>query len=283
MLTREISGLTAYFDDSGSHTNSDVVLWNGVFGNAFQWQRLNELWAATLRSPSPGKEPLGRFHMADCYHGQGEFLGWSRTAREFLVHELVDIILKCGIYSNGAAIVRKDWDDLVKGDLRSALGDAEGYSLRMAFVRASKWARDVACQREIAFIFDRRPDREREGKRIFDLFDQFARIESSAADPSLIRFSDSYRVHPLQAADLLAWQQHRYVAEYVRSDGKSVVASSSELRRLSKGGRVTIGIARRSAIQNMVALEVGNEEKIARAAELIIATPQEFAARFGGP
>jgi hypothetical protein len=100
--------LTAYFDDSGSHADSDVVLWNGLFGNQHQWRFFGELWAAKLQAPSPGKDPLKRFHMYDCQYGEGEFLGWSRTAREFLIHELGGIILKCGLYSNGAAISRRD-------------------------------------------------------------------------------------------------------------------------------------------------------------------------------
>lgn len=77
--------LTAYFDDSGTHSDSDVVLWNGLFGHHYQWQYFDELWSAKLANPSPGKEPLRRFHMYDCERGDEEFLGWSRPACEFLV------------------------------------------------------------------------------------------------------------------------------------------------------------------------------------------------------
>jgi hypothetical protein len=65
--------LTAYFDDSGSHAGSDVVVWNGLFGNQYQWKLFDELWAAKLGAPSPGKNSLRRFHMYDCQHGEGEF------------------------------------------------------------------------------------------------------------------------------------------------------------------------------------------------------------------
>jgi hypothetical protein len=69
--------------------------------------------------------------MAPCQAGDGEFAGWSRTATDFLVHELGGIILKCGLWTDGVVIPRKDWDELITGDLRTALGDAEGYSLRI--------------------------------------------------------------------------------------------------------------------------------------------------------
>ena len=198
--------LTAYFDDSGTHPDSDVVLWYGLFGNNFQWAHFNKLWAAKLQKPSPGKPALSRFHMAHCQAGVGEFLGWGRTATDFLVHELGDIIIKCGLWSDGAVIPRKDWDELVTGDLRTALGDAEGYSLRIAFVRATEWASKRAGGSKIALVFDRRKEKEAEGKRIFQLFEHFAGIEPNAVKPISSAFSDATTILPLQAADMVAWE-----------------------------------------------------------------------------
>src|SRR6266508_867733 len=85
--------LTAHFDDSGTHDNSEVVVWAGLFGNEHQWKYFEELWRAKLAEPSPGKLPLSRFHMYDCQQLDGEFAGWNRTATDFLVHELGGIIL----------------------------------------------------------------------------------------------------------------------------------------------------------------------------------------------
>jgi hypothetical protein len=274
--------LTAYFDDSGTNPNSDVVLWSGLFGNRYQWAYFNELWAAKLKEPSPGKEPLKRFHMAQCNASDGEFLRWSRTATDFLVHELVDIIIKCGLHSDSAAISRKDWDDLVKGDLRTALGDAEGYSLRLAFVRASKWAQSMGAS-DLSFVFDRRPEREGEGEKIFRLFENFAKIEPTAVKPVSFEFSDSYQILPLQAADLIAWHQYQYAIEYLKAGGKMKGPSSRQFERLVKSGKVTQGIASQLAIKRMVAMEVGNEEKIARAAGLMTASWEEFDKQFNAP
>ena len=64
------------------------------------------------------------------------------------------------------------------GDLRTALGDAEGYSLRIAFVRATGWARKSAAADKITFVFDSRKEKEAEGKRIFQLFEHFSEIET---------------------------------------------------------------------------------------------------------
>jgi hypothetical protein len=112
---------------------------------------------------------------------------------------------------------------------------------------------------------------------------EFSKIEPNAVAPVSFKFADSYRILPLQGADLLAWEQYQYANEFLRSGGKSIVAKSKELQRLSRSGKVTLGIGLRSAIEKMVALEIGNEEKLARAAELITASPEEFSKNFNAP
>jgi hypothetical protein len=151
----------------------------------------------------------------------------------------------------------------------------------MAFVRASKWARDIGCQDKIAFVFDRRQEREKEGKRIYALFEHLAKIEPGAITPVSIDFANSYEELPLQAADLVAWEYYQHAREYLKL-GKPY-ASRKQLQRLWKGGRMKIGLATRSAIEKMVELEAGKEEKIGRAAELITIDDEEFARRLSAP
>jgi hypothetical protein len=62
----------------------------------------------------------------------------------------------------------------------------------------------------------------------------------------------------------------------MKAENKLMGSSNKQLQRLAKGGRVKQGIAIRSAIKKMIALEIGNERKVAQAAELITATPEEF-------
>jgi hypothetical protein len=169
--------LTAYFDDSGTHDGSDVVLWSGLFGNEHQWKLFNEMWAAKLAAPIDGRPPLKRFHMAECQSGGGAFLGWKRIETDLLVHELGGIIIQSGLYGNGLAVSRKHWDELMSGDIRRAFGDAEGYCLRICYVRSLIWARRHSSDPLIAYGFDRRPNREVENQRIFDVFRRYGENE----------------------------------------------------------------------------------------------------------
>jgi len=276
--------LTAYFDDSGTHPGSEVVLWYGLFGNNFQWDYFDKLWAAKLKEPSPGKVALARFHMAQCQAADGQFAGWSRTATDFLVYELGNIILRCGLWADGVVIPRKEWDELVTGDLRTALGNAEGYSLRIAFVRATQWVRKMGYDHKIAFVFDRRKEKEAEGKRIFQLFEHLAKIEPNAVKPISLNFSDSTSIRPLQAADMVAWEMYQYSLDYIKNSG-SPHAGRKQLRRLWQGKRIDLGFASRTAIEKMVALESGKakQEHLAKAAELLTISDEEFSRRLNEP
>lgn len=122
--------ITGYFDDSGTHDTSEIVLVGGLLGNQYQWQYFNELWASQLREPVPGKFALSRFHMTECQARRGEFDGWNTEQVEFLVRQLTDIIIRCGLWGYGCGVARDAWNDLVTGDDRDALGDAEGNCVR---------------------------------------------------------------------------------------------------------------------------------------------------------
>jgi hypothetical protein len=129
--------LRPYLDDSGTHEQSDIVVVAGIIGTEGPMDCLDRNWRRHLDRPLCGtKEPLRRFHMTDCDNHLGEFERWSRTESDYFCHQLRKEIIESGVTAFGIACSRKDYDDLVTGDIRGALGSPEGFCIHQCFVRS---------------------------------------------------------------------------------------------------------------------------------------------------
>ena len=202
--------LRAYFDDSGTHDPSDIVLLAGIFGTEWQLSTLDRLWKEHLERPLSGrKPPLKRFHMYDCQNSLGEFVGWSRTETDYYCHQLRTAIIDSHVSGYGTACARKDWDDLVTGDIRANVGDSEGFCVRNCFIKSIAWAQHNTFDPEMTFVFDNRPHRQRENKVIFDAFQRVIGLPSLVG----IAFLTSHKVRPLQAADMIAWELYQHAGD----------------------------------------------------------------------
>jgi hypothetical protein len=234
--TGALAMLTAYFDDSGTHGGSDIVLMAGFFAHRNQWDLFDKLWAKQLSAPCPGKESLSWFHMAECQAGDGMFLGWKRHETDFLVHELGGIILKTGIYGFGGAMSRKEYERLIVGDYRRATGDAETICIINCFSTLLDLAKVVAPGQEIAIVFDDRPQKKRDIQKIYDIY------KDVAGDAGIVSvtFASARKVLPLQAADLLAWEIYQDAQDALAGRREAEGPRRPQLTRLVAGGRAVI-------------------------------------------
>jgi hypothetical protein len=208
--------LTAYFDDSGTHTGgkhgpSRIVLVAGVLGTEDQLIGLEQNWQRHLDAPLCGrKNRLSQFHAFDCNDSRNEFAGWSRTETDFFMHHLQDIIIESGVGIYGVAIAREDWDELVTGDMRRFLGDAERYCISQCFVRGINWANRNTFEPKMTFIFaSRTPEVQRLGLAVGHAFQQHSTW------PEIVgtSFLKASAIRPLQAADLVAWELYQHARE----------------------------------------------------------------------
>lgn len=258
--------LVGYFDDSGTHGSSDVVLWSGLFGTEAQWGALSKAWQSKLLDPSPGKPPLSKFHMVDCEGHHGEFTYWNRTESDFLIQELGDIIASSGVFSLAKAVARKEWDRLVQGNWRKAWGDAEGYCVRTCYSEATRLARSLNCQ-SMSLLFDDRPGQNEIVQKVFDIYRIAATQDNRSVSLDSISFVRASRFYPLQAADLIAWEQYQCALDWIR-DG--IGAPKRRLfRRLYDTKKFRLTLMREDGIQKLLSSAAGNAEVVSLVARAL--------------
>jgi hypothetical protein len=257
--------LGAYFDDSGSHDQSEVVVVAGVMGLESELQTLENLWRDHLDQPLDGlKTPLKEFHARDCFASEGEFTGWKRTETDYFRHQLRETIIRSRVSGYGFACVRSEFDTEIQGEFRSIFGDSEAFATTNCFVRALRWARNCTFDPEMTFVFDNKPQRNNETKALFDAF----QMHEASRDLIGVSFLDSKKTLPLQAADLFAWEFYQYAKQILR---KGMSAPDTEgMKHLAKGMYYRDGqIARQAALKKIKAhWRRGGEDMIHGAAEL---------------
>jgi hypothetical protein len=241
--------LTAYFDDSGTHSSSDIVCWAGLFGNQFQWASFDQDWKKRLHESLPGRDPINKFHMYDCQNALNEYSGWKRHEIDFFCDELGRVIVKNGLYGYALGIARKEWDAEVQGDRRRVLGDAEAYCVANCFLMAERWAtRCAPHDKQLAFVFDKREHRIAKMEAVFDIFEKENKRQKlnllNPRTPDLVSltFSLSSKFRPLQGADLFAWEYYQNCKD-VLTGGPDVPERSQFRRLIKQSGRMIGAIA----------------------------------------
>jgi hypothetical protein len=242
--------LNSFFDDSGTHDDSDVVIVAGLFGTEGRLRGLDCEWKKLIDRPLEDlgrlKPPLKRFHMFDCQALRGEFAGWSRLEAEYFCNQLRKVIINSGVSAYGNACSRRDYEDLITGDTRAVLGTAEGFCIRNVFVRTLAWIQRNTFETEASFIFDDRPSSvRRDADAVFDAF----RRETKDLSLVGIAFLSSYKILPLQAADMLAWELYQY-AQSILTEGDKA-QPSPELNHLYSGMAFYGQIATRGSLEKI--------------------------------
>jgi len=246
--------LSAYFDDSGTRPGANITLLAGLFGNPHQWEHFSGLLQQALDAPLGGAKPrLQRFHMFDCYGGRKEFTGWVRSEAEDFALELGDIIFKCGLWGGATVVTARAGDQRAAGDRPSDPGDAEAGAVRNSFHLALDWARKQATyDREIAFVFEDRPERKKEYETAYAAFSDSARAANTLPLPASLTFANAAKELPLQAADLFAWEVHQDELSFLHRERPGGQFSRKLLARMAASGRFRIQGATPDTIGSMV-------------------------------
>lgn len=202
--------LISYIDDSGSEGKGPVFILAGYLSFVDIWTSFSAAWADCLKGPPE----LPYFKMREAKRLHDTFRGWSVEERDERLFALIDTVSKQPIMT--ALVFALWWDDYRRAISEfPEITDCHPYDMLFHGIMAtttSVLGKNRVASR-IKFVFDDQGSAGlraiRTYKRIREFLPTIQR-ELIVGSPEL---ADDKVDLPLQAADLLAWQVRRYVAE----------------------------------------------------------------------
>lgn len=118
---RFLGVFTAYLDDSGTHTTSDVVVVAGFISLANKWEKFTQEWKEALDDYH-----LDYFHMTDFENSRKQFKGWNGQERKNRLNRFLGIIKNHVLYSVGWAVPKQSFNAILSNPAKAICGDAYG-------------------------------------------------------------------------------------------------------------------------------------------------------------
>ena len=202
-----MSFVTVHFDDSGTHTESQIAIAACYAAHVEHWKKFERGW-------NRAKKNLGFnvFHMADFAAGHGEFTDWSDSKKRKAIKRLCRIVNNCVEIGYGAAVQKALYDSAIQGDFRREFcGDFHyTFAVRSCATSIGKWRRNNRQSSSMKYIFDQMGSNHGKGEimKVMDRAISASKKEAvSTGVPPLTGYSFESKATtlPLQAADIFAW------------------------------------------------------------------------------
>jgi hypothetical protein len=153
-------------------------------------------------------------------------------------------IINSGVAGYGIAVSRKDYDEMVTGDIRAIMGDPEGMCINQNFVRAIGWVQANTFDPNLSFVFDDRPSSIR--RYAGTVYDAFKRWVQPPPDVTGYAFLNSTAIRPLQVADMIAWELYRHANDLLIAG--LTAPARPQLQRMVQNMDLKAQIANRDSI-----------------------------------
>lgn len=235
--------LQGYFDDSGTHDSSDVVVWAGFIGTPDQWAKLSDDWNARLRAPFAGepgrqKPPLAMFHLAECVSKKGAFRDYSEAECDRIQWLFREIIVQSGVIGLGYAVDRIAYSALSDED-RQRMGDAEAACVSGCVMGADRAVEDHFGEpAPLTMNFDQRRTSALERMGAEEIVLGYGQLRSITA----LSLRGVAQCPPLQAADILATEHRWDVQRRIRGEANPRPHFASFMHRIHCQGFLWSGL-----------------------------------------
>lgn len=219
--------LSAYFDESGTHDDSPVCVVAGLLAPPLQWERLTADWQRILDEVG-----IPEFHMSECSPGGGIFKDWPKEAREKLIRRLVHLVVRRATCHVWTAIVMRTYREIFTNDPEELGAYFIGAVTCATLIRHH--VIEINPSLSVPYMFEHGG---KGSKAVFDAFHQL--LDEGRADAycmGALRAGERRKLLPLQAADLYAYEIHKFFADQVNETGRHMRGSLRALLRIKSPG-----------------------------------------------
>lgn len=206
---REILVLKAFFDDSGTHDKSDVIVMGGIIASEESWVALEPKWQEALDYLC-----IKKMHMSHCENAWREFKEWPRPRRDEAIFRFSDIICETGGRMLASAVSRTAWDSVTaQTDLGQIFYEPIDFPFNTCMRRALESRRATSSgPEEVRVVFDSRE------QNLSFWQDLASNYEKKWPDKLVgYSFGRMAKVIPLQAADMVAYEAFVHQCEFERT------------------------------------------------------------------
>lgn len=147
-----IANFTAYFDESGSQSDTNTVVIAGFVAKAEEWIRFEREWGKVLEMFG-----VSAMHMRVFAHSLGEYATWkgNEGKRRAFLSRLVRIIRRRVIHSFASAVLMKDYHEVNREYELSETFSPYTIAGRNCVDKVVSWAaREKIEQSKVAFVFE---------------------------------------------------------------------------------------------------------------------------------
>ena len=227
--------LVAYLDASGTHEGSHNSVIAGYWGSVNEWRRFSRSWKAVLDS-----EGISEFHAKDFWPRFGgrrlaPYTDWTDERHACFIDRLLKVIETTKITPFACGVSPLEWNALSKATLEivsSTEVERHQQALRLPLHRIIYRVTSYCLpHKAMHFVLDRdKPVTQAALLSLFDGVKDDLLAQKDDLYPRLgeLTFADSKDALPLQAADLLAYEAHRYAK---KADGDQHYPVRSEFGR----------------------------------------------------
>lgn len=211
-----VTAFRVYLDEGGVNAGAKVLTVAGYVAKPSQWQLFTKEWNKVLKPTG-----LTAYHATDAQGLYDEFRDWTRDDVVALVKKLLPIITK---YARGIAIaiVMDDFQEAFakREDLKAAFASPYGACFQWLVQSLLELADRQRLQARFAFVHETN-DMKREAIQAFD----FVKTETVYGDRLIsLSFADKKEFPPLQAADILAFEVQKRLANQEKPERKAFTA-----------------------------------------------------------